>query len=601
MKNPFKEDIDKRLYTLDWHGEQQVLSRLKTPPKTTRIRPLAIACALVLALCATALALSLQYSEQHRLAQQAREALYTKYGLSDKALDVFSRRIERTDDGWCLTYKPLALNLEGMGVYTVRIHGEQAEASWSHDGTLSAPQSGVWDNQEIEQAMALRRENAAIWNEKSKNTSFDEMSLEERAALDAPLLKQKGAACIVNIAPQKDDLSEKEALAAAFKAISLKYGNVPDEKAGFKPFVSFYLWTEDQRREYHIQFNNPRLNQGYEVRLLSPGGEINECHWIVEPQNRSLPLQDLANHQQAAEEYANSGAFDLLPSAQKAEVARRFDRAGLRSLLPEGEYLSPEKTDLPENQMRQKADETMIATYGFTQDTLPFFRQYSALLQLEGSRIWQLTYVPGDKTDWRWGAQEDILGTYTLRFTSDGNQLLHYAWSLESIRGKEAYTPQTFGSAKAYSAEMLPWLLQLLTAQDAILSAYPPDTNRGHMSIEDDAAYDELMRHSGFDAANWPYTLPDKTDLNKEQALSLAKEALLKEYHLDARLLDQCEVLINCFNDYHEQAKDTPRKCWSLTFQGYGVDRLDIYTIVLDAKTGEVQRTVHDDPAGGNG
>ena len=603
MKHDLKTALDERLSAMDWHGGDDVLRHIHASGKKVRLRTAILLFVMLLLLCVTALALTLRFSAQYHLLSQARSAVSAKYDLNDEMLDLFHADIQRSGNGWTVRFTPLALNIKAMGVYTVACTGSgTAAASWSHDGLGSGALSSgdlslkAWGAQQLLRVLRLRRENAAAWSDEALGT-YDSMSLEERAALDAPLLTEIDAGEFINIAPDEKDIPLATAQALAQKAVTDKYGVSLDVPAGYGMQVSFHLITKDHTREYSFSFQPPQAGiDSYIVRLLSPSGEVTRCKWLVEPENRALPEGDLKQYVEAAREYAQSGAFELLSARDKARIAERFMKAGLKVLLPEGDYLLPGNADISEKEALQNARAALEKEYGFTADTLSFFVPHFALIMGDGRRTWQIIYSPAGQKDWHWD-YHDKLGTYTVTLAAEDGKLLSCVWSLEGLCG-DAYTEYTFGAANAYSARILPWLKKLKAAQMAILAKYPEDINRGYMSIEDDAAYDKLMRQAGFDEESYGYVIPSAQDIQSGEAVSLSKQALDKEYGLAGTMLDTCEMTVNCFMNH--SLHDAPVKVWGVTFFGYG-QGLDNYTVILNAATGVIEAIHHDSPESANG
>lgn len=603
MKNDLKTALDDRLSDMDWHGGDEVLRHIHAPGTKIRLRTAILLFAILLLLCATALALSLKFSAQYHMLGLARSAVSAKYDLSGEMLDLFSTDTQHSGSGWTVHFTPLALNTKAMGIYTVTFEGNgTAAASWSHDDIeLSSLSSGdlssdAWGAQQLKRALRLRRENAAAWNDAALGM-YDNMSLKERADLDAPLLSDTDAGVFINISPDEKDIPQAQAQAMAQKAVSDKYGVALDVLTSYGMHSSFQLITKDNTREYSFSIQPPQTGIGtYAVRLLSPSGKVTQCRWLVEPENRTLPEGDLKRYAEAAREYAKSGAFELLSARDKAWVAERFMKAGFNVLLPEGDYLLPGNTDISEKEVLQKARAALEKEYGFTADTLSFFVPHFALIMGNGLRTWQITFSPAAQEDWHWD-YHDKLGSYTVTLAAEDGSVLGCVWSLAGL-SDDAYTEHTFGEANAYSARLLPWLKKLKEEQKAILAKYPEDINRGYMSIEDDAAYDELMRQAGFDEESYGYVIPSAQDIRSSEAVNLSKQALDKEYGLSGTMLDTCEQTVNCFMNF--SLHDAPVKVWGVTFFSYG-QGLDNYTVILNAATGVIEAIYHDSPESANG
>lgn len=193
----------------------------------------------------------------------------------------------------------------------------------------------------------------------------------------------------------------------------------------------------------------------------------------------------------------------------------------------------------------------------------------------------------------------DLMGEYTVTLDSESGNVLSSEWSLAGV-DDGTYTRSTWGGARAYSAELLTYLRDMLDAQAALFAMYPGNTNHGEMSVSDDAAFDKLTLDAGFDPKHAPYTLPSEGGITLAQALSLSRELLIAERGLDGALLDACEISEpDCFMRYPEEGE--PVKVWGVSYAGYGEDRQDMYTVILNADTGELEAIYHDMPAVGNG
>lgn len=595
MKNNFKQEIDTRLEGLEWHGEAEVLRRVRCSRRPVRLRTVVIVTALLALLGFTAVALTLQYSARYNSLRQARSALSARYGLTDEMLDLFQAQIEETADGTVVRFVPLNLNLDAMGVYTVtRTKEGKLLASWSHDDVDLTLRDDLgaeaWGAAQLEIALRLRRAHAENWSNDALRP-YEELTLDERAALDAPLLAGKEAAPYIHLVPEADDLTPEEAEALAKKAVSHKYGVGKD--ALRKESLSFLLCTEENRREYWLEFSVPAAAGPYQVRLTSPAGEIILCQWHALVEERTLPTGDLAPYGEAVEEYIQSGAFALLSAAEKAQIAARIQAAGLDALLPEGAYLTPQSTDLSETQAQAAAQNAMERLYVLPPRALSaFFASRAALLLGNGQRVWQICYTPVEQPNWRWRDFEK-LGTYTLTLDAADGSLLSCVWSLEGVE-EGVYTEHTFGAAQAYTLDMLPWIESLLADLQSILDAYPEDINLGELSLADDAAYDARLQAAGY-KQTYSRALPGELDISQEEALVLARQALEMEYPIEKKTLENGNILVSCI--LRDDQIKAAAKFWVIDFQ-LAFDR---YTVWLFTDTGIVESIYHDSPASGNG
>ena len=80
-----------------------------------------------------------------------------------------------------------------------------ADAALLTSGSLASP---AWGAKQLERILALYRERTANWTTALNPAG---LTLEERAALDAPLLEIQEAGMLIHIAPGEGDLSPSEA------------------------------------------------------------------------------------------------------------------------------------------------------------------------------------------------------------------------------------------------------------------------------------------------------------------------------------------------------------------------------------------------------
>lgn len=526
MKNSLKTAIDTRLAELDWQGQGEVLAKIRAPRRRVgRLRGVAIACILMVFASATALALTLEFSQRYGVIRQARSAVSAQYGLTDEMLDLFSAQAHRIAGGWLVSFEPLNLDKQAMGSYQVLCRPDgTAEASWSHDGEQNA-EDKPWGAAEMARVIALRRANAQAWNDKTLGL-YEEMTLAERAALDAPLLEEPQSSAIINIAPKPSDISPQAAEQLAREAVAVKYGVSPEILASYTAELSFLLISGEDAREYRISLINSETRScAYQVYVLSPSGEVRHCKWWVEPEARTLPPGELADYPEAALEYVKSGAFELLSPEEKALAAQRFNSAGFRDWLPRADYLAPQAGDMLENAALGAARQALMEVYGFETEGFDFFACRTSLIAEAGERRWQVTFLPREQPNWHWRDFEK-LGTYTVLLSAGDGRVISAEWSLDNLQGLAAYTPETFGGASGYSAPMLPWLSALLERLDSILQKYPASANLDEFTLEDRAAYDTLMREAGYDPRQHAAVLPKAGELAEQAAVLQASQAL---------------------------------------------------------------------------
>ncbi|MBR3743138.1 MAG: hypothetical protein IKN04_22230, partial [Clostridia bacterium] len=353
-------------------------------------------------------------------------------------------------------------------------------------GELTSP---AWGAKQLARIIPFYRKHMDRW----KNLqNMDDLSLEDKAALDAPLMEVQEIGLLINIVPEKDDISVEMAKEIAMKAVTEKYGVSEEALAKKKIDISFYLYGGTDRREYRISMDD--LDSSYVINISSPDGNVTYCRWMVSEENRTLPEGDLSLYAEAAQEYVTTGAFDLLDAAEKSEVAARYEAAGLGDLLPK-QYILPKHNALSEKEAIEKAAEAAQATFGLKGNWQSLFQVRSAMIKEQDRSLWQITWLPYNMGNWHW-PDVDKLGEYKATLSVETGEIFSCEWSLLNVDTGN-YTEETWGQAQAYSADMLPWVLNLLEQAQQILEKYPVSTNLDEMSPEDRAAYDALFRSAG--------------------------------------------------------------------------------------------------------
>lgn len=583
MKNDLRSHLNAALEQVDWHGEKQVMEMIhrKTARRVHPGRVVAIA-VLLAALAATALALG--FSSRFSQQQQARQAVMAKYGLADEMMDLFTYEVQQ--DGTARFTMQLT-SADRLGEYSAAFVDGVWTAAWSHDGAdeallesgdLSSP---VWGAKQLERLLPMYRQREANWAEV---LDISQLTLEERAALDAPMLEAQGMTSIINIAPGEDDLLPEEAERLARNAIEEKYGEAAEGSAQ----LSFFLYGNTQRREYRMDLD------GYVVYVASPSGEITYCRWMVLAECRTLPRGDLKDYPEAAEEFVLSGAFDLLSAADKATIAARYVEAGLESLLPRNDYASPAMGDLTEAAARDRAAEALAGVYGLPEGWYSLFLCRTSLVMEDGQRAWMVEYLPQELTNWHFRDFEK-LGTYTAFVEGTTGQVLSCSWSLENM-DVSGYAEGNLADAPAFSGTMLPWVQTLLEDLQAILDKYPDSINLNEMSLEDRGAYAARMRQAGYAAKMYPDLIPAETDIPCQQAADLAWEALNAMYDLAG--INLVRGAADQEGLYLVQLDDGSwARVWSIVY----TNNADIFTVQVHAETGEIENIWHDSPAFSNG
>lgn len=589
MKNNFRAEIDARLSELTFTREAEVLEKLPTRRQARPIpkRTVALILALMLMLCGTAVALTLRYSARLDLERHARGVLTSKYGLTGEMLDLFSPHVERDGAAWTVRYLPIGWEAQ-MGEYTVTGSEDgDTQAVWSHDG--EEPSDSVWGPEQLQQFMEVR---LAQRSAMASAENLGDLTLEELAAIDAPLLDLPGAAGQwLSVVPGEDDIQQADAERMAVEAVMAKWGIPGDELAACRIRTHFYLFTDDNRHEYRIWVEGGHELGTFDVMIASPSGEITRNSWWSSPETVRLPEGDLALYPAAAEEFVKEGGFDLLPPEEKAAVYLRYEAAGLTDLLPPGVYVTPAATDLNEQAAVTRARETLMETCAFPERAFDLFGVRTAMLRGEAGREWQVRFIGLDQYHHYW-LDHDTLGEYTVTVAADG-QIVGCEWSLAE-RYEGGFTEKTFGQSDVLAGELLTWAMELRDKLDQIIAGYPEFQNRDDLPLEDLAAYDALMRDAGFDQRTYSHLLPEEGEIQEAEAIELARQVLKDEFGLTDAILDNSRMEVYFLMAYY--IGDEPVKGWDIAFKGE-----EIYTVFINAADGIIEQIVHDDLSLSNG
>ena len=558
-------------------------------------RTLVLAVILMTMIISTALALGITFSIRYHIQRQAAEVIKSTYGLTDEMLDLFTYKRENTEKGWIASFEANAIHQKELGFYTVEKEADGTlSVTWSNDnadqelvasGELTSP---AWGAKQLARIIPFYRQHMDRWKNVQK---MDDLSLEEKAALDAPLMEVQEIGLLINIVPEKDDISVEMAKEIAMKAVTEKYGVSEEALAKKKIDISFYLYGGTDRREYRISMYD--LDSSYVINISSPDGNVTYCRWMVSEENRTLPEGDLSLYAEAAQEYVTTGAFDLLDAAEKSEVAARYEAAGLGDLLPK-QYILPKHNALSEKEAIEKAAEAAQATFGLKGNWQSLFQVRSAMIKEQDRSLWQITWLPYNMGNWHW-LDVDKLGEYKATLSVETGEIFSCEWSLLNVDTGN-YTEKTWGQAEAYSADMLPWVQSLLEQAQLILGKYPGGTNLDEMSLEDRAAYDALFRNAGYDLAFYPNTLPNEKDITQEDAAALALEAIQTVYQVDGSALVRGEAFHESFSLWVTDEGNTIR-VWII----YYWNDPDAYAVAVNAENGEIEQIWHDDLSVGNG
>lgn len=388
MKSRLRVELDKRLNYMDWHGESKVWATIhgkQFEKHSIRNRSFIIALAILMVLSISALAAyMLHYSPRQNASIQARTALNVKYGMTEDIISLFDETITVNETSWEVEYE-LPVYGDKAGVYhVVGMHGK-VEATWSYDGEQFDPNgdlsSAVWGVPQLERMRLLyktRSEAIAHWDMLS---GYSTLSIEQKAAIDAPLLDLPYSVDFINILPGSEDIQPDMAEILAKNEILRRFNLDANALEGYVCDISFMLAYGE--RQYRLVFRANGIPQ-YSVRLLSPDGQIVDCSQFEfqgkestaederELEDRMLSIEDRATYHEHMRQ--NGG-----------------DAQQWNSVLPESD-------DISESEATDIAQAALLERFGVTEEKLSVMEKeiYCHIdyeLLDSPTRVWYIRYV----------------------------------------------------------------------------------------------------------------------------------------------------------------------------------------------------------------
>lgn len=290
MNNPIKNAMDTKLASLAWdeRHSRRLLRAVQEGTKMKKKLPLSLAIALGMVLIAAAAyaALTFTRAPQADAAYKARQALVETYGLSPATLGLFNPVEEKTDSGWVVTFYGEGLANGLIGDYTVRLQGEEAAASWTHDsadkalldsGSLASP---AWGQQQMKRALlepeaanqAIARYYEEHPEERGKPPAFQppQITLKEGESYWNGLMIQAGQ-------PDKKALPLQEAQAKAEAAIKEEFALTKEDLQDALIEHSYHVVVSKAHsplRGFRFFFEKDGVNLDIGVMMDAYTGEI---------------------------------------------------------------------------------------------------------------------------------------------------------------------------------------------------------------------------------------------------------------------------------------------------------------------------------------
>lgn len=404
----FRKMADRRLDGLRFQPlmeETLRTARQQEQPRLRRkIRP-ALAFALVLLavlLAATALAAGLRWSAQMNAVNTAQRALQAQYGLTADVLALFTRQVEKTEDGWQIIYHIREDLADKVGNYTVAVAKDgTTQAQWSLEEvnpaeSWSAEQLAQW---KLEQDEAFRAMEDGEYNPKAIPNQADGVELAEGTMAQPVIIANQAL---------KDTYGLTNETLALFTASAPQDENGGDWIVLYQPKAQ-PLWGDDLT---HWVECAEKMGQ-YQVDLSPDMQTVHSCIWS---------LDGVDDGEYSMDSYGQAKAFsqneleNLLQTIQRrAEINSRYmkqnqqgwlvpvdtepisveDNAALDAILLEAgftgnlNHVLPKAGDVTMEQAKEVFYQAVHQQYGTTREIFDSgVYAYAELTQEEDGRQW---------------------------------------------------------------------------------------------------------------------------------------------------------------------------------------------------------------------
>lgn len=315
--NDFRKMSDRRLDGLCFQPLMEETLRAARqhdkPRLGCKMRP-ALAFALVLLavlLAATALAAGLRWSTQMNAVNTAQHALQAQYGLTAEVLGLFTRQVEKTEDGWQVIYHIREDLADKAGSYTVSVAKDgTAQVQWSLEGvnlaeSWNAEQLAQW---KLEQDETFRTIDDGEYNPKAIPNQADGVELAEGTTAQPVIIANRAL---------RDVYSLTNETLALFTASASQNENGGDWLVLYQPKAQ-PLWGYDQT---HWVECAEKMGQ-YQVHLSPDMQTINSCTWSLDGVDDSEYPSD--SYGQAMAFSQNELEYLLQTIHRRAEINSRY-------------------------------------------------------------------------------------------------------------------------------------------------------------------------------------------------------------------------------------------------------------------------------------
>lgn len=538
----FMEDTEKMIDALI-EGDAKPMKR--------RISTAVLVAALVMILAmATALAISLSRSEEADIMAQARRALHNDYGLTGEALGCFNSEAIQSEEGWTVSFEADATLLDQFGAYTVTIaKGHAPKTQWTHDDTDPALWQGedlyapAWGQQQILKYLAMS-------DDETRALLAEIMDYDAIDGDQIRFVSMQGAMgehlmfCIVP--PELHDVDAEDALAIGREIIAKTYGYDAKTLSACEESTYLVVPEDGDRRQYIIRLRFPDTTRAYAL-VAADSGEVLSCFLDQVPDGRSLPEGTLSEYMAATAEFFNAGSLMALRGQQQADAVYRLKSEGF------AEYVySVDANDLPDVMPSEKehmvalVQQALTRAYDIDPSAFALFDVSVAAISQGEQSGYSITLLPRmPKTTWETDWDYTIaphMGTYTALLWHTPEPAMDMFWSYAFYVEEQQTDATTWGGAEVYPGKILTHVAALLTKIETIAARYPQDVGHYDYAMEDAALYDTAFRDAGFSALEYSRMLPPAEALSYEEAIMIAKQAMLEELTDGAQAMQEADI-----------------------------------------------------------
>lgn len=472
--------------------------------------------------------------------KHAREALAEQYGFTRTTFSFFSTQvdfIEDEDDAsnsyWSVLYTPI-VHRDRIGCYRVKINAVTQEViaiEWEYD-TAATSASEVkgwyaekWDAPLIDGLVTFDQQVQARKNELELTLgAYDTWTLQDKAELDQIYLEYgyPYGDTPINVLPEGSDLSAEEAISFARMCIEDTYRIDKNVLSDCRIEQTLFKIDGANEKLYIIEFHNPNGSEYYAVEFSSETKTVDLCaHYVNQV---------------------------YIPPRQNTE-----------------EETSVVDEPIVPDKLIEAAKNALKEEYGLTDNALRFF-DTTAISANDG---WEIAFESNTINSRK-------VGTYTVFYSQAGNCVEKTEWEFDSIYSKQV--KQTYWKDnEIWGPYEMNCFAQLRIATRTIVNEAGGEN---HMSFEQQAEYDRLYREAGYERSDYYHGVPGVGDIELDEALRIAKEAVASKWRVSQDELDSCDVL------YEFDVSDPDQYVWRIRLLLDNGDKM--YTVELDSETGDV-------------